>query len=110
MPPSPSTPRISKRPMVAGGFNMAWVRASVLASCGKRVRLRRFDRQEHGKSRALADLGGHLDAPAVLLHDLVGDGKPQPGALPHFLGGEKRVEDLGEDALRNAMPIVGNVH
>jgi hypothetical protein len=52
----------------------------------------------------------HLDAPAVLLHDLVGDGQAQSRALAYILGGEERVEDLGEDVLGNAVAVVGNVH
>src|SRR4051794_31477735 len=101
MPPSPSTPRISKRPMVAGGVSMPGAHGAQRTSCRERLRLVRLYRQKHRKGRALSDFRAHVDASAVLLHDLVGDGKPKPGALPHFLGGEERVENLRENAFRN---------
>ena len=46
----------------------------------------------------------------MLLHDLVGNGQAQSRALAYILGGEERVEDLGEDVLGNAVAVVGHVH
>src|SRR5690349_8117078 len=105
MPPSPSTPRMSKRAILSGVFSTM----CASSSCSKGLRLRRLHRQEQRKGSAFADLGVHLDAPAVFLHDLVCNGKPEPGALSHFLGGEERVEDLGENAVGNAVTVVGDI-
>ena len=42
----------------------------------------------------------HLDAPAVVGHDPLGDGEPEPGALPGRLGREEGVEDARQDVGR----------
>ena len=48
----------------------------------------------------------HADAPAVLLHDRVGDRQAEPGALPDLLGREERVEDPRHRIFRHPRPIV----
>src|SRR5690606_654782 len=52
--------------------------------------------QEHPEPGAPAGLAVHLDPAAVLRHDAVADRQPQPGAPPRRLGGEERLEDLGQ--------------
>src|SRR6478609_5800606 len=106
MPPSPSTPRISKRP-ICGGIFIDAVRAgqSAGSSCRYRLRLRRLDRKKDGEGRTLAHFGMHLDPPAVLLHDLVGDRQPQSGALTDLLGGKERIENLSHDVFGDAVAV-----
>src|SRR3989304_2302283 len=57
-----------------------------------------------------AVLRGAVAPPAVALDDLVADREPEPGALADLLGGEERVEDLGQDLRRDAVPVVGHLH
>src|SRR5512134_2513306 len=52
--------------------------------------------------RSLPDLTLHRDASAQSLHDAVTNGKTEPGSLPYPLGGEKGIEDLANDFLRNS--------
>src|SRR4051794_290019 len=51
------------------------------------------------EGRSLAELAGHRDAPAVGVHDGLGDGQPQPdtgdGVGEHRAAPEELVEDLG---------------
>ncbi len=65
-------------------------------------------RQVHGEPGAPAGLGFHVDPAPVLLHDAVGDGEPQPRAL--VLGGEKRVEGVGQGLGVHAGPGVLHRH
>ena len=46
------------------------------------------------------------DAPAVLLHDRVGHGQPETGALADLLRREERIEDLRLQLVGNARPVV----
>src|SRR3954465_4314711 len=108
MPPSPSTPRISKRP-IFGGIFIATDRPGC-GSRGYRLRLRRLDWKKHSEGRALTPFGMPFDTPAMLLDDLVRDRKPEPGALTDLLGSEERIEDLRYDVFRDAMAVVGDIH
>src|SRR5690606_15005434 len=51
------------------------------------------------------------DEPARLLDDAVNRGQAEAGALPLFLGGEERFEDLRQVFQRNAAAgVLGNEH
>ena len=60
------------------------------------------DGQIDDEARALADLGIGEDEAARLLDDAVDGRQPEAGPLPHLLGREERLENLAEDARRNA--------
>src|SRR5262245_45885939 len=55
-----------------------------------------------------AFLAVHRDGAAVLLHDGLRDAETEPGALG--LGGEERVEQLGQHAARDAHAVVDDAH
>ena len=63
-------------------------------------------RQLHEERRAASRPRLEPDAPAVLLHDRVGDGQAEAGALADFLRREERVEDLRLHVVRNARAVV----
>src|SRR3546814_12301684 len=65
-----------------------------------------MDRQINGEGRALPDLRCGKDIAAGLLDNAIDGRQPETGALADFLGGEKRLEDIGEDFRRNARPGV----
>ena len=53
-------------------------------------------RQVDLEGRSLARFAVDIDEAVVLLDDAVDRGQPQAGALAHFLGGEKRFEQMGQ--------------
>ena len=75
-------------------------------SRGRRIQVLTRDRQLDEERRALAFLRRQPDAAAVFLHDRVGDGEAEPGALADFLRREERIEHLALTLLRNARAIV----
>src|SRR3989442_15043889 len=64
-------------------------------------------RQPHGEHRAAAGRTGRGELAAVLLHDLVADREPEPGAFADGLRREERIEDAAEDLGGGAPPRVG---
>ena len=70
------------------------------------------DRQLHLKRRTFAEHRLDPDAAAVHLHNLLGNGEPQPGAALGLAVGAVDLVELLEDArlvlLRNAGPGVGH--
>src|SRR5881296_593518 len=84
-----------------------------MASCGGSTRvvivLRRQvevgnEREHDPEHRAPAPHAAEVDAAAVVLHDLVGDGQAEPGA--RVLGREERVEDAVGGRRRNSRSAV----
>src|SRR6266567_1269827 len=67
------------------------------AVCGRK-------RQEEGRSDP--GLAPDLDLTVVVLHDAVDEGEPDAAAL--LLGGEERLEDLGQVALDDAVPRIAD--
>src|SRR5512137_1045669 len=55
---------------------------------------------------AFTDLGVYANGAAMFLDDAVDHRKPQADPLAFFLGGEKRLEELGHVLLRDADPVV----
>jgi hypothetical protein len=57
----------------------------------------------NGEATSPTRLALNGDEPAMLLHDAVGDGQPEPSGLSHRLGGEEGLEyvrkNLGSDAI-----------
>ncbi len=60
------------------------------------------------ESRPHPCLALHVDEPLMLLHDPVDDGEPEPGPLPHVLGGEERLEDLAPRGVVHPQAGIGN--
>src|ERR1700741_1769315 len=74
---------------------------------------RRLDHGGGGQLHGEDGTPGHAlagEAASVLLHDAVGNGKPEPRALAHLLGGEERLEDAGHDLGRDAGAVVLELH
>ena len=77
-------------------------RADALVQPRELARARAGAPQPDRRGRALARFAGELEAPAALLDHALHHRQAQPGALAQLLGGEKRLEDLGQYAARNA--------
>src|SRR3972149_767589 len=73
---------------------------------GGSFHVRSLHRQGQSEGGSLADAGGDLDSPVVVLDDPVGDGHPE--ARPLLLGGEEGIEDVGEEFGGNADAGVGD--
>jgi hypothetical protein len=68
------------------------------------------DRQLDAHAGAAARGGAHRHLTPVPAHDLVGDGKPQTGALAHRLGGEEGIEDPLEHLAGDPAAVVFHRH
>ena len=78
----------------------------LISSISLRGRPLVFYRQNNAKGRpALLDRID-LYVPLMLLHDAVRHRESQPRPFPYPLGGEKGIEDPGQDFLGNAPPGV----
>src|SRR5713226_4598736 len=64
-------------------------------------------RELDGEGGAAVHLAAHLNVALVALDHGVHDRQAEPGSLPRFLGGEKRVEDVLEVLRGNADAGVG---
>src|SRR5690606_41261434 len=63
-----------------------------------------------GEARAFPFAAGDRDGTAQHLADeIVDDVQPQPGAARAALGGEERVEDLGQEFFRDAVAVVAEI-
>src|SRR5262245_38990949 len=89
-----------------------WTRTSVatwrfrLSSTHAELAARRPQRQEDAEAGAFAGAGVHVHAAAVAGDDAVTDGQPQAGALADRLGGEERIEDVGQVLSGDAAAVV----
>src|SRR3546814_17477227 len=70
---------------------------------------RRVDGQIDGEARAVAGLRFGKDIAARLLHDSIDGRKAKARPLAHFLGGEERLEDVGENIGRYSGSRVGEI-
>src|SRR6185436_16651248 len=71
------------------------------------VHRRAAARQLDDELRETPAFGLDAQAPLVLPDDdVLADGEPEPGALTRGLGGEKRLEDLLDDLVGNAVAVV----
>src|SRR3954468_15472746 len=68
----------------------------------------RCSRQMHSNRGALAQVAFGPQLTSVLLHHTVNHGQPEAHPLPHFLGGEERLEQPAERSLIHAPAGVGN--
>ena len=65
------------------------------------------DGEEDLKGRALIDRAFHVNVTAMFANDSEGDGQSETRSFSNRLGGEKRIEYVREDMLRNAQAGVG---
>ena len=66
-------------------------------------------REAQAEGRPTARCALDVDGSAVILDDAVADAGAQAGALAHFLGGEKRLEELALDMLGHAVARVDDL-
>src|SRR5262249_9034388 len=75
----------------------------VVIALGRRAQVR-HERQQDAERRSGSGHAAEVDAAAMVLHDLVRDGEPEPG--PRLLGGEERIEDTVGERGRNSRAAV----
>jgi hypothetical protein len=86
-----------------------WVETHGLGVQTVSRRGRPVQRQAHGKRGSDADGAVHVDLPAVLVHDLVHAGQPQPEAADlgvHVAAPEETGEDARQVGGRDADPLI----
>ncbi len=70
--------------------------------------LARMPGQVDRERRSLARLAVDVDEAVVLLDDAVDRGQPEAGALADVLGGEERLEEVGQRLLVHAAAVVAH--
>src|SRR5450830_376359 len=73
-----------------------------------RSTLRTIHRQGHSEAAPLPQPALYLQGPAVHLDYTIGDGEPQAGSLPNFLGCEEGQEQLPEILLGDPASRIGH--